>query len=38
MNEDIEEQEEPVLRELTGNLDYTGDFIDEDRWEEGYDY
>jgi hypothetical protein len=35
--DEIEEQEEPVLQELTGNLDFSGDFIDE-QWEEGYDY
>lgn len=36
--DEIEEQEETVLQELTGNLDFSGDFIDEDRWTEGYDY
>lgn len=35
--DEIEELEEPALHELTGELDFSGDFID-DRWEEGYDY
>ena len=31
--------DEPQLPELTGTLSFAdGDFIDEDRWEEGYDY
>lgn len=28
----------PPLPEITGELDFSGDFIDEDRWECGYDY
>jgi hypothetical protein len=35
--DETEEQEEPVMRELTGELTFEGDFIDE-QWEEGYDY
>ena len=38
--DDLEEDELPELTgELTGELEFSdGDFIDEDRWEEGYDY
>lgn len=36
--EDDDFSEEPLLRELTGHLDFTGPYIDEARWEEGFDY
>ena len=42
MNSHEVDYSELDLPELTGELNFSGDlyplFIDEDRWEEGYDY